>query len=370
MSFSDSAVTKVKTMKIIDRIIYNDDMTVLCKCPEDKTGTVVVPEGTLGIRQHAFNGCKIDGIVLPSTLRRIGREAFANCQLLKGIKIPDGLEYLGQKAFENCLALSYVILPGSLTKLLNSTFSGCMMLKYVQFPESGLAEISDNCFIKCYNLESIKIPSSVAKIGKAFCDCWSLKNVIIKSTAIDVNQNAFERCAEELKIVKTYRIKRFFRESNKNKKNNMDNAGKKKTVIIRRMQFCGIKDNLKLRVPDNIVAIEEYAFYKSTGLNEIQISGKIKTISRFAFAGCSGLSVLTFDEGVEKIEESAFEGCTALTSLVLPNSIKEIGRKAFCGCTSLRQITLPKNAVVAENAFEETPAGMQLMYSEDFNSKK
>lgn len=351
-------------MIIKDKVVYNDDMTVLCKCPEDKTGTVVVPEGTMGILQNAFNGCKIDGILLPSTLRRIGREAFANCQLLKGIKMPDGLEYLGQKAFENCLALSYVILPGSLTKLLNSTFSGCMMLKHVQFPESGLAEISDNCFIKCYNLESIKIPSSVTKIGKAFCDCWSLKKVVIKSTAIDVNRNAFEGCAEKLEIVKTSNVKRFYRENNKN------SECKKKASIIRRMQFRGIKNSLKLWIPDYIEAIEEYAFYKSTGLNEIHIPGAIKTISRFAFAGCTGLSLLTFDEGVEQIEESAFEGCTALNSLVLPDSIKEIGRKAFRGCTSLRQITLPKNAVVAENAFEGTPAGLQLMYSEDFNSKK
>ena len=349
-------------MKTIDGIDYSEDLTILYRCPQDKRGTVVVPEGTLGILQEAFKGCAINAVVLPTTLKRIGREAFANCKELKGVKLPDGIEHLGARAFFGCFALSYVILPDSLTKLQNGTFSECIMLKDVRFPKEGLESIGDDCFKNCFNLEKIAIPASVIKIGKAFRECWHLKKVIIRSTIVDVNKNAFEGCAEKIEIVKKFNIKGFFRENNKGGQH------KSKAIKITRKGFAEIKNGLKLWLPSNVDAIEEYAFYNSTGLNLISIPGSVNIISRFAFAGCSGLSVLEIKEGVEIIEKSAFEGCTALTSLFLPNSIAEVRSKAFSGCTSLSRVTLSKNTVVADDAFEGVPEGLQITYSEDNNS--
>ncbi len=346
-------------MKKINDIVYSDDLTVLCHCPIEMKGTVVIPEGTLGILQNAFKDCLIDAIVLPSTIERIGKQAFANCKSLKGIKLPNGLRYLGENAFCGCTRLSYVILPDSLEQLPKGAFSECLMLKIVQFPEEGLTEISDDCFMNCYSLEKITIPASVARMGRAFPGCWLLSRVIIKSSSIDVKRDAFKGCAKKIKIVKTFNIKGFFRENRKGCKNN------KKKQKIGRGQLAEIKNKLKLRLPDSIVAINEYAFHNSTGLNEISIPGTVKKISNYAFAGCSGLSSLEIQEGVEIIGKRTFEGCTALTTLNLPKSIKTIGEGAFSGCESLIQISLPKHAVVADDAFMGSPKELRITYNED-----
>lgn len=41
-------------------------------------------------------------MVLPSTLKRIGKEAFAFCYNLTDITLPEGIEQIGERAFAWC----------------------------------------------------------------------------------------------------------------------------------------------------------------------------------------------------------------------------------------------------------------------------
>ncbi|HEM5209006.1 TPA: leucine-rich repeat protein [Streptococcus suis] len=98
-----------------------------------------VPEGITEIGANAFseNG-NLTTIILPSTLRTIGANAFANTSLkrivlppgmkripdglLQGTKveefvIPEGVEEIGDQAFANNTSLKSVVLPSSLKKL-------------------------------------------------------------------------------------------------------------------------------------------------------------------------------------------------------------------------------------------------------------
>ena len=343
-------------MKNINDLWYSDDLKVLIKCPVEKKGKIIVPEGTIGIMQNAFKGCSIDNVILPSTLKRIGTKAFANSQL-RGIEMPEGLSYLGRECFKSCIKLSYAKVPGSIGILPNGTFAECMTLKEVLLSDSGLIIIEDKCFADCLSLETIVIPSSVHTIGrKAFSFCLNLWKVVIKSKTLDVNQEMFEGCFKDIIIEKTYNFKAFVRKKSHKQK---------KITVIKKNIFSGIKDDLMLRLPDTIVQIDEYAFYNSSGLSEIEIPGSVKSIPRYTFAGCTGLSILTIDKGVEQIEEYAFAGCTNLTSLVLPDSIIAIGTEAFSGCTSLRHITLSKHAIVDEDAFKGVSEDFQIAYIEN-----
>lgn len=44
----------------------------------------------------------IKGVIIPSTVRKIGARAFYNCPLLKSINIPANVEIIGDGAFMNC----------------------------------------------------------------------------------------------------------------------------------------------------------------------------------------------------------------------------------------------------------------------------
>ena len=100
---------------------------------------------------------------------------------------------------------------------------------------------------------------------------------------------------------------------------------------------------------EQIIALREQAFNRSTYLESVTIPGTIKTISKSAFNGCSKLASVTICEGVEAINGYAFGGCTSLTEINIPSSVKNIGEYAFDGCTKLTSIVIPEGVETLGN---------------------
>lgn len=100
---------------------------------------------------------------------------------------------------------------------------------------------------------------------------------------------------------------------------------------------------------EQIIALREQAFNRSSYLESVTIPGTIKTISKSAFNGCSKLASVTICEGVEAINGYAFGGCTSLTEINIPSSVKNIGEYAFDGCTKLTSIVIPEGVETLGN---------------------
>ena len=68
---------------------------------------------------------KLDELILPTSIKAIGEEAFANtsCQM---VTIPDGCEAIGRRAFADCDDLKYVLIPSSVTSIADDAFAGCV----------------------------------------------------------------------------------------------------------------------------------------------------------------------------------------------------------------------------------------------------
>ena len=110
------------------------------------TGDLELPEGITKINDYAFYTIKIKSIKLPSTLKTIGKKAFAHCSLSGGLSIPDNVVNIGDSSFEGCSRLGKIILGNKLKTIGNKAFWDC----------GG----TDN-YIDC----RLNIPISVTKIG-------------------------------------------------------------------------------------------------------------------------------------------------------------------------------------------------------------
>lgn len=88
-----------------------------------------LPEGLISIGNRAFAACgacvtygldysganHFTSVILPSTLKYIGEQAFYMCQSLKSIIIPDKVEKISKYAFNGCYYMTTVVLPAGVT---------------------------------------------------------------------------------------------------------------------------------------------------------------------------------------------------------------------------------------------------------------
>ncbi len=80
------------------------------KIPSEHNGSKVVQ-----IASNGFTGSKAKQIVLPDTIRQIGRSAFSSCSNLTKINIPAQVKTLPSGAFERCTQLKEITIPASIT---------------------------------------------------------------------------------------------------------------------------------------------------------------------------------------------------------------------------------------------------------------
>lgn len=178
-----------------DDILYSKDLSVLVHYPASK-------------EEQEFT--------IPEEVRKIAGLAFASNYFLMEVMLGDHLEEVGSYAFARCSSLSFMSLPAQTTRLGVSPFHDCTMLleievdpsnpcyssidgilynkeqtQLIQYP-AGLyddfykvpdtvREIAENACYDAQDLEVLKIPAGVRKIGDmAFAFCDQLRDVEIR----------------------------------------------------------------------------------------------------------------------------------------------------------------------------------------------
>lgn len=85
---------------------------------------VVIPEGVTEIGESAFSCSYMPSVRLPSTLKKIEKQAFMYAHNLTKITLPDGLEAIGDEAFADCYFKNAMILPASIKSIGKKVFDG------------------------------------------------------------------------------------------------------------------------------------------------------------------------------------------------------------------------------------------------------
>ena len=74
--------------KIVDDIVWNTEGTEIIAVLPVKSGELVIPTGTVALRNCALSGCGLlSKVVVPASVEKIGREAMRNCTGLQEIRI-------------------------------------------------------------------------------------------------------------------------------------------------------------------------------------------------------------------------------------------------------------------------------------------
>ena len=129
-------------------------------------GTLSLPDSIKTVGERAFYLCKgFTGLKLSASLTKIEERSFAHMYGLKTeVVIPEGVTEIGEGAF-SCSYMPSVRLPSTLKKIEKQAFMYAHNLTKITLPD-GLETIGDEAFDGCYFKKAIVLPASIKSIGK------------------------------------------------------------------------------------------------------------------------------------------------------------------------------------------------------------
>ena len=163
-----------------------------------------IDDSVTTIDDNAFKNCEnISAVSIGYGVQQINNGVFEGCGNLKNFYIGTSLigidnsvlSYIGDYAFNNCDIVS-IIIPASVKTLGKYIFYNASKLIDVVFMSNTNIElINDYAFANCINLELLRIPNSVKSIGVgAFMNCTKLSNILLPASLVSIGDVAFENC--------------------------------------------------------------------------------------------------------------------------------------------------------------------------------
>lgn len=159
------------------------DWTIMCREPGSHITELNIPSVAFGegivsrIAHQAFEkDVFLECVRIPSSIEKIGHEAFAECHHLFSLFFYDGKSkiLLRTKSFAKCDKIQTILINRPVV-LERSVFEGCEKLSSV----SGLfTTIGPQSFANCNNLEVICFGCSTSIADDAFVGCNNLKELV------------------------------------------------------------------------------------------------------------------------------------------------------------------------------------------------
>ncbi|MBE5854059.1 MAG: leucine-rich repeat domain-containing protein [Lachnospiraceae bacterium] len=197
----------------------------------------------------------------------------------KTLVIPSSVKSIGENAFAACTTLESVSIPTDVTSIGGAAFSNCTSLKSVYIKGSGLRSLGDGAFAGCTNLPSVSFEG-----GANFVCADGLILSDDKSVLFEVLPGA------------------------KIKSLNIPTSVKKMSDFA----AWGCDTIEQILVPSSLSTIPAYAFTNCTGIKVLDFPASVRYIRMKAFANCVNLAKVNHTP-VTQIDPTAFDGCPLLT---------------------------------------------------------
>ena len=342
-----------------DGALYNADKTRLLCYPKAGTTDVVIADGVEEIDANVFReNVTLRTVKIPESLKKIGDNAFAHCELLRKIEFANGEASvtIGDFAFNGCQSLTSVELPTGLTKIGNKAFYNNTNLSSITFGGNKLTEIGESAFAYCNALTEITLPEGLEIIGdSAFVQCGSLVTVNFPASLVEMGDNIFtyvdedgyKKSCESLAEVN-------FHEDNQKYASVDGIMYEKVDGIIKNLIYCPVMCGGKggvVEIPGTVENVASNAFYGNKVITEVKFlngsADRTIALGKNIFNGADKLVKVTLPSGLETIVDFFLQD-TALKEITIPNTVKTISANAFLGAKKLETINF-------ESGNEELP---------------
>ena len=331
----------------------------------------------------------IGDLILPSSVKTIGINAFAKSSKIKSLSFgagDAGSLSIGSNAFQECTELSALNLGSTVGSIGPSAFLKCSGANSLALPTSNLSVVNHWAFLGCSNLGktgTLVLPATLQQINvQAFAGCPFLKcpqlngggSNYIPQTLQKLGVGAFLGCTSLTGALDF---------------NNVNNAGAYVSSIsfigsAAFMGCTGLNGEVNLPINPNYTNVLPYVFssadapiYKISGnlmlftpaapnaqmalTGAVNIANtKITSIETRAFHKCSALSGLTLSNLVTKVGVQSFLNCIGLSGVLnIPASVLNVHTEAFMGCSKLNGLNIVSATVSADDAGSGTSLGIR-----------
>jgi len=311
-----------------DNVLFSKDGTELIVYPSARPSTsYTVPAGT----------------------KKIGIQAFGDCQNLTSIVLPDGLTEIDSSGI-GCAYLAEITIPASVTTIGQEAVGFQYGTKLQNLVIRGAVGSAAESYAKENGFTFVEIGATSGKCGENLT--WSVDaegTLTISGTGAmwdytSVSEDGNWRTTapwyalSPVKLVLNEGISYIGCEAFRG----CGFAGSltipKSVTRLGREAFRDCQNLTNVVIPASLTSIKYGAFYGCTGLTSVTIPEGVTAIEVFAFRNCSSLTGVVIPEGVTCIPDFAFDGCASLTSITIPESVTSVSYGAFNGCSSLKDV--------------------------------
>lgn len=178
--------------------IPSDAFSVVQNCLKDDNLSIPTTVTHIGDRAFCRNPFLTGKLVIPPSVKSIGREAFMGTNFSGDLVIPNSVGSIGYGAFSACNEFNGTLtLPKGLKVIESCAFISCTKLKGNLTLPDNLTSIGDSAFYICRMLTgSIVIPKTVKSIGeRAFDGCRGFNGTLTLHEGLEtIGKNAFSSC--------------------------------------------------------------------------------------------------------------------------------------------------------------------------------
>lgn len=173
----------------VDGVLYQKSPSMIYEFPPAKGPNYSIVSGTLEINSHAFFGSKkLTNLIIPSSVGKIGRAAFADSSILSTF-LPNSVTNIGTMTFSSS-KIKNIVIGGGINSIPSQMFAWCSQLESIYIP-SNILSIGFMAFAGA-GLKSIKIENGLQLISNNAFEGTTLRSITFPSTLSNIGNEAFK----------------------------------------------------------------------------------------------------------------------------------------------------------------------------------